>query len=146
VISGGFVGVADYALSSTFAVGLWPRYLVNVQGSSDVAAAKALDLRVRVLAAPHLARNVQIYATGAIGYAIIFLPSDPGGANPTGLTLTFGAGGLFALQPRVAFYTELAGELGYESHVTAGFPMGLRVNYDNVSVGVGLRFTIDGSP
>jgi len=133
--------VIEYQLTSLIAVGVMPRYVFNVIASdATVDSGSMLDLRARVAVGLEVAPRIRAYGFGAVGYAIVFPPSSAMTSNPSGLTVTGGAGGSYAVNPRLRFFGEAGYELGFQSTSTNGMSTDTRANYLEIDIGIQAAF------
>ncbi|HPH68051.1 MAG TPA: outer membrane beta-barrel protein [Kofleriaceae bacterium] len=149
----GIGGLFDVGVSRYLSVGFAPRYLLNVKtsdsqnnpgGSNDTAT--ELDLRARIAAHIPIANKLQGYGYVSPGYSIIFAPSNSNSSdNPAGLSLGFGGGVAYQINPTLALTGELGYQVGYQS-VTVDV-LGIKSDIDfetrYLHFGVGLVMAID---
>jgi len=140
----GLVGLLDYQLSPVLSVGLAPRYVLNVKGSTDNESGSMLDLRAYASAGTMISPQARLFAMGGLGYSIIYLPTN--GAtdvpNPAGLTLTLGGGIAYAMNPRLVVLATASYEFGFQSVSEGGVETDLKLDY--LSLGLGAMIPIGG--
>lgn len=133
-----FMANIDYQVNDLITLRAMPRYIISIkpQGASD--SASAFDLRVGGTIGKEVAPQARVYGLAALGYASVSFPNMGGTTipNATGLTLTFGAGGAYTINPTTRLYVELAYEKGFESVSDMGQTVDFNVSWLELGGGV----------
>jgi hypothetical protein len=132
--------IVEDQLTDAIAIGLAPRYVLAFADGPGTAWRDSwtmLDTRVRLSVGGHLTRELRVYGLGAVGYAIIFGPTDSTSTTrPAGLTFTVGGGASFAFTPHVRAYAELGYEVGREDRPRDPFTGYQHVDYAELGAGL----------
>jgi hypothetical protein len=134
-----FMANVDYQLNDLISLRAMPRYIINIKQSGAMGdSLSALDLRVGGTAGKDMAPQIRAYGLAALGYSSVSFPSMPGVTSPSasGLTLTFGAGGAYTINPTTRVYAELSYEFGFESVSGNGFSGDYHLNWLELGAGV----------
>jgi len=110
--------IVDYPLNELVALRAMPRYIMNIGPPGETSPASALDVRVGGTLGKQVVPQLRLYGVGAVGGAILQ------GSNPSndrnsafGVTLSFGAGAAYSINPTLRLYVEAVYELGfYKDH------------------------------
>jgi len=129
----GVMPVFDYALNSTFFVGLGPMYTFNVKGK-DVPgdAAKEIDLMLRVGGGAPVAEKIQVYGYLSPGYSIV---SPSSGDSAKGFVIGAHAGGMMDITPSAFVNAELGYQMGFQSVSGGDF----KTSYLQIGLGAGMH-------
>jgi hypothetical protein len=139
-----FMANLDYQLNDLITLRAMPRYIVSIKPQGASQSESAFDLRVGATVGKEVAPQIRLYGLGALGYASVSFPSQMGTnlPNATGLTLTFGGGGAYTINPTTRLYAELAYELGFESLSVMGVNQDFKVNW--LELGFGVQIALGG--
>jgi hypothetical protein len=102
-----------YDVHPNFAVGIAPRYVLGLK-AKDVEgdAATQLDIPLRLIGGAPLADGkARVYGYAAPGYSIVMPPE---GDSWKGFMLGFGAGGMYAVTPKLMILAEVGYTLGFQ--------------------------------
>ena len=138
-------GLIEYQMSDVLSVGLMPRYVMGIKGSASTSndSDSMLDLRARVSAGTMVAPQIRGYGFGCLGYSIIYPPSSAmTNETANGLTLTFGAGAAYFVNPRTRLFFEGGYELGFQSISSMGQSADFKLNF--LELGAGVQVAIGG--
>jgi len=128
---------ASYEVLSGLLVGLAPQYTFNVRDKNASAAAKELDILVRLAYAYRPAEGLAVYVEVLPGYSIIFPPS---GDSARGMVLAFGAGAVMDISDRVFANIGAGYQYGFQNRMEESTSLETRTKYVRVTVGGGMRF------
>lgn len=138
-------GLIEYQMSDVLSVGLMPRYVFGIKGSGSTSSDSdsMLDLRARASAGTMVAPQMRAYGFGCLGYSIIYPPASAmSNETANGLTLTFGAGAQYYVNPRTRLFFEGGYELGFQSVSANGQSADFKINY--LELGAGVQVAIGG--
>jgi hypothetical protein len=129
----GVMPVFDYALNSTFFVGLGPMYTFNVKGKDSMGdAAKEIDIMLRVGGGAPVAEKIQVYGYLSPGYSIVSVPQ---GDSPKGFVVGAHAGGMMDITPSAFVNAELGYQMGFQSVSGADF----KTSFFQIGLGAGMH-------
>jgi hypothetical protein len=137
--------VAEYQVTDAIAVGVMPRYVFGFKPTDSQTSdtISMLDLRARVAAGGEVAPQLRLYGFGALGYAIVYPPSNATDqTTASGATFTFGGGANYAFTPTVRAYAELGYEFGLQSISENGASSDVHLSF--LELGAGLQVAIGG--
>ena len=136
--------IAEYQLTSLIAVGVMPRYVMNVIASNAPSGSDSsamLDLRARVSVGVPVSPLIRVYGFGTVGYSIIYPPSNAMTTdNSSGLTVGGGAGAAYRLNPRLRAFGEIGYEVGFQSVSDNGMTTDAKAQFLEVNVGFQAAF------
>ena len=130
--------VALYHVTPLIAVGLAPRYILNIKGGNATDSAKMYDIRAVGAVGKDVAPKIHAFGGAGLGYASISPPDMNGMSSPSasGMTLSFFGGVGYALSPKLLATAQLSYELGFESVSVGGQSADEKFNYLSFGVGV----------
>jgi len=139
-----FEAAAEYQLTDLVAVGVMPRFVVGISESGPAGSPTSdtmLDLRVRLSLGKAVTPQLRLYGFGALGYSIIYLAAiDMAPTNPSGWTVTGGAGATYAFDPRTRILGELAYEDGFQTY--DGMPTATSFAVRYLELAAGIEFAV----
>ncbi|HTR52770.1 MAG TPA: hypothetical protein VMJ10_18780 [Kofleriaceae bacterium] len=108
--------IADYPLNDLVTLRAMPRYIMNIKlsGDPDSTAKSGVDLRFGGTIGKQVAPRLRLYGLGALGYASFSGWGPSSTDRNSGMTLSFGAGGAYVINPTRRLYLEAVYELGFE--------------------------------
>lgn len=132
--------VALYSVTPMVAVGVAPRYLLNIKGKDQQGGDSASMYDIRAVGVFHkeVASKISLMGMGGVGYASISIP-DQGGVSipaPAGLTLSFAGGAGYALSPKLVATAMLSYELGFQSVDVGGQSADYKFNHLAIGLGI----------
>jgi hypothetical protein len=129
---------ALYVVHPMVAVGLAPRYLLNMKSSGQTDSSSMYDIRVVGVAHKELAPKISGFGLLGLGYASISLPSSMGMSppSPAGMTLSLEAGAGYAITPKLIGTFGLGYEFGFESASVQGMNFDSKFNHLSISLGI----------
>jgi len=140
----GLGGLIDYRVHPIFTIGFAPRFIVPVKPDEANESGSELDLRARFTAGKDLSPQVRLYGIGTIGYSWIFRLLRDTSSNDyhtsSGLTLGFGGGINFAINPRLVLVGELSYQFGFQRTTISGIEVDADTSY--LTLGVGIVFPL----
>ena len=135
---------ADYQLNNLISLRAMPRYIMHLKASESMDSSSAYDLRVGATVGKDVMPKIRAYGLAALGYSSISFASPGGGSNQSasGATFMIGAGGTYALSPKMRLYAEAAYELGFQSISEGGQTADYKVKF--LDFGAGLQIAVGG--
>jgi hypothetical protein len=129
----GIMPVFDYAINSTFFVGLGPMYTFNVKGKDAMGdAAKEIDIMLRAGGGAPVADKMSVYGYLSPGYSIV---SPPSGDSAKGFVIGAHAGGMMDITPSAFVNAELGYQMGFQS--VSGFDF--KTSFFQIGLGAGMH-------
>jgi hypothetical protein len=138
------MATADYQLNNLISLRAMPRYVLHLKDAQSMDSSSAYDLRVGATVGKDVMPKIRAYGLAALGYSSISFASQGGGSSQSasGATLTIGAGGTYAIGPKMRLYAEAAYELGFQSISEGGQTADYKVNF--LDFGAGLQIAVGG--
>lgn len=130
--------MALYSVHPLIAVGLAPRYLLNITAGGSSQSASMYDIRAVGVVHKEVKPKINVMGLVGLGYSGISLPSMQGVSipNPAGMTLSFGAGAAYSISPKLLGTASLQYELGFQSASAGGQSADFKFNYLSINLGV----------